>query len=817
MLKKSLKIGSILLLIFAMVAFIGCDNSSSGTEPDDTPDTPVGPDNPDPPDGPDVPPPVETVTGVSIDPGSLEILAGEKYLFTAVVSGTAADKTVKWSVAVADADYYNVKEDGTTISDRKGAGYLVIDGGQTAGTILTVTAVSNADPSKSAEATVKVVKPGPRLAWTPNFISVTAVGEEGTIDEDAISTGRLLDIYGKDIRIFDGEYIEGQHYYIRRVDNLNNSVQGGTVTVMGSADEGTITVTLNGQVLGDKGPIGVTLYQSVLEGADVSEIDLEASELVYNVTSDLLITGLGSVTDFAVPLKGSVAPTTVTTPVSMTGTVTWTGLTSGEYTHRTPAVATVTLRPATGYKFYTLGISESTVKARFANGSPEVAILTNSSSTLKFTLTYTISVKTIMGTATGVDYVLANFGTYLGDLVVSGLVEHNHEAPVTLRVLGESPYYNLNQPVEWTGLTGKNFFGGKVAVATITIPAKPGYTFEGTDLKVSDHLVGPSGTPPTNKVFNIGSPAGDIISAGDSLVFTLSYYVPKYPITREDITLNVSGKLPVPVVGQSPVTNLTVSKNSPFTGGSGSITWTGLSTNNKFTTRAPKATVTLLAKDGYEFSASAFPVGSSLSNGDIALIASDQEVTFNLGNKLVVEVTFGAPPETVSILGVPGIGWPTDNIHLTSVAALTLTSSEGLQIEKLGTGATDSTFAWTGGIQTSGTPPSVTYAINYGSGSGKLYAEVVLKPRAGFTFAGFATSDANKTKIKELFTMNGITEPESVTLTINGNNLEIDLVYPIARKLVTQSKVAWQGSISNLPGSIKHLEAAIVPTAAILS
>jgi hypothetical protein len=808
MLKKSLKIGSILLLIFAMVAFIGCDTGSDDTDPEETPVGPgPGPDDPNVP-----PPPVETVTGVTITEATQEMLAGEKFRFKAEVSGTAADKTVKWSVAIADVDYENVKEDGTTITDNKGAGELVIDGGQKPGTILTVTAVSNADPSQFAESTVKVVKPGPRLAWTPNFIPVSAVGEEGTIDEDAISTGRLLEIYGKDIRIFDGEYIEGQHYSLRRVDNLNNSIQGGTVTVTGSADEGTITVTLNGNVIGDKGPVGVTLFQSVLEGADAAEIDLEASELVYNVTSDLLITSLSAVSDFAEPLKGSTAPTTVTTPASMTGTVTWTGLTSGEYTHRTPAVATITLRAAAGYKFYTLGISESTIKSKFANGSPEVAILTKSSGTLKFTLTYTIKVKTINGTLTGDDYVLANFGTYLGDLVVEGLVEHNHEAPTTLRVLGESPYYNLDKPVEWTGLTGKNFFGGKVAVATITIPAKPGYTFEGTDLKIYDHLVGRlSANPPTDRVFDIGSPAGDIISAGDSLVFTLSYYVPKYPIIRTDITLNVSGKLPVPVIGQSPVTNLTVSKNAPFTGGSGSVVWSGLSTNNKFTTRSPKATVTLLAKDGYEFStgAAGFPVGQTLANGDVALIATSQTVTFNLGNKLVVEVLFGEPPETVNILALPGLVWPANNIHGTP-AVTPVTSSEGLQIKEIGGGADNSEFEWTGGLDGSSN-------IHYGSGSGKLYATAVLKPKDGFTFAGLATSDANKTKITEIFTMNGITEPESVVLTIDGNYLVIDLVYPIAQRTVAPGKVAWQGTISNLPSNVIHLGTVRVPTGDILT
>jgi hypothetical protein len=790
-----------LLLIFAMAAFIGCSNGTTDDDPLDDPVVPVDPVDPvdptDPVDPVDPNPPV-TVTGITIDPANLEILAGGRHLFKAVVSGTAADKTVKWSVAIADEDYNNVKEDGTTISDNKGAGLLVIDAGQYWGTILTVTATSNADPSFFAEATVTVVKPGPRLSWTPNNISVTAVGEEGSIDEDGTSVGRLLDIFGKDIRVFDGEYIEGEHYYIRRVDNLNNSIQGGTVSVIGSADEGTITVTLNGNVIGDKGPIGITLYPSVLEGTDASVIDFDGpgAELVFNVTSDQLITSLSSLNDYVVPLNGS-APRFAgnTVSPSMTQTVTWAGLSSGAYTHRSPAVATITLSASAGYRFYIKepnGIKESTILAKFQNGAPEVKILAKSSSTLKFTLTYTIAVKTIVvGTPASLDYVSTVFRTYLRDMIATDLVNHNKEAPVTLWQVTESPLYSLNQPVVWTGLTGKNFFGGRSATATITIPAKPGYTFEGTNITIGN-LVGPA----VDAVFKEGTPAGEIISAGDSLVFTLTYYVPKADITTADIASNVSGKLPVPVIGATPVSNLTVNKNASFTGGSGAVTWTGLSINNKFAAdRAPTATVTLLAKDGYKFADALIGGTTTLTQGDIA-VTGTATVTFNLGNKLEVEIEFTRPATAINVITLGGkTGLPGSLVHGTNIAA-NVTASEGAQIYEIGS-SPYSTFAWTDGK--TGTDMNYSATLSH-----TLTAEVVLKPKVGYTFAGVNISNTIRDYYRNFFAI-GTTLP-SATLVVNGNDLQITLVYPIARKLVLNAGLTFTGGTTGInSGDIEHL------------
>jgi hypothetical protein len=425
-----------------------------------------------------------------------------------------------------------------------------------------------------------------------------------------------------------------------------------------------------------------------------------------------------------------------------------------------------------------------------------VAILTNQSKLLKFTLTYNIEVKTITARTSGDDYVLANFDEYLTDFIVKDLVNHNQEAPVTLRTKKESPFYSLDRAVEWRGLTGKNFFGGKTAEATITIPAKPGYTFEGTDITISD-LIGDATTP---KVFNESSPAGEITKAGDELVFTLAYYVKKSPISIDLIDANITEKLPVPVIGVGPVTNLRVNKNAPFTGGSGAITWAGLSTTNKFiSTSVPRATVTLLAKDGYEFEDTIkdIPLTSNwaFDEGEISVVGS-QRVAFNLGNKLVVTVNYGSVNTTVDTIYVgafTGSSWPGSLVHESS-SLTSVTSAGSLQIKPITTAPNDgnSKFEWVLGKNASSQPD---YKIAFG----KLHAKALLTPGTGYTFAGLQLNDTIKSRIKDVFKIGTIT-PEIIPV-IKGNNLEIDLVYSIERNTtsgISGPNIFVKGSMTTL-------------------
>jgi hypothetical protein len=783
MLKKSLKFGSMLLLIFAMAtfAFIGCSNGTTD-DPLDEPVVPVDPTDPtdpvkpvDPTDPVDPVDPPIVITGITIDPASLEMLAGERYLFKAVVSGSAADKTVKWSVAIADEDFYNIKEDGTTIIDNKGAGMLTIDAGQYWGTTLTVTATSNADPSVYGEATVKVVKPGPRLAWTPPTRSVTTDVDGEIVDDDDVttSTGRLLDIAGKNITIFDGEYIEGEHYYIRRVDNLNQTLEGGVVTVTGSADEGTITVVLEGPIQGLRGHIGVTLYPAALEGDDASIIDLDTSELVYTVTANNLITGLGDRLDIDTPLRGDVTVSTLTatpnadtnyTP-SYTGAITWTGTPGGQYTHRSSAVASFVLQPASGYSFYTFGINESTIKAKFRNGSPEISNVSVSSSRISFTATYTIKAMVIGKTNVAYESVNAELGNKIKDLFLAGMVTHTREVQPGLWINGESPYYNLDRPLEWTGVSGKTFVGGRTAVATVTIPAKAGYTFEGTDIDpayLRAIFLQPTANPP----------AVEILSAGDSLVFTLSYYVPKTDITQAMLKANVSEKLPIPNTTISAKTKLGLSKNPPFV--AAAVTWTGLAAQNKFV-KSPTAnviaTIKLTAKEGYQFDTASLNTGMGLSADDVA-VNGTAKVEYNLSTSLEITVTYNNATilqvlDTGVLTGLTPV-LPSNLIHDTASTA----SISG------GTNLGTSTIVWTEGVDTG--------KLDY-TETGKLKGTVTLVPGTGYTFDSFSSSTAFQNSLRALFPIGGTQPaispaPKASTPIAGVSNLVFTVEYTLSPK-----------------------------------
>jgi hypothetical protein len=798
MLKKSLKIGSLLLLIFAMAAFVfvSCDSGSTDNEPDDTPVV-VDPDKPDEPD-PDEPT-VETVTGVTITPPTEDILAGREYLLQAAVSGTASDKTVSWEVALADTDLSHDLEDGTFIVLYRGAGRLKIDGGQVPGTVLTITARSNADPSVSGSLTVTVMKPGPRLSWTPNQIPVkTAANGDITNDESlpASSIGRLLDIYGKDITISDAEYIEGQHYSVRRVDNLNQRIEGGSVTVTGNPDEGTITVELSGPLIGLKGPIGVTLHPEVFGGADASLIDLEGpgAELIFNVTSDLLITSLNSLTTMAKPVNGMVAatkadlapivPASVTNDITSDGKVkvaiAWTGLSANLYTHRNEAVAKVTLTAQGDYRFYPSAISESTVSAKFGGGSVSNYIPTDTK--LSFTLTYKITAQTI-------NLADLNNGAgeadddYLGGLLIDSMIEnfkvkHNEEPPAGLRVLKESLKYSLDRPVVWSGpgVNGKTFVGGKLAEAKITIPAKPGYTFDGTDI---------TGLNLVSRIFPLGSPAGDIISVGDELVFTLTYNVKKGVITDAIIGANITTKLPVAVVGNTATNkDIVFNKLAPFTG---SLSWSGVTSSKFVAGQNALAIITLQASDGYEFNP-AIVNNTNITPGNIAIRGTIPNTTdvINTGTKLVIKVT-ETPIKFVESVAPGGpLSFEDGSLtHGETIVDVDITA--GPQI----TG--ESTFAWV--------IPVSEGTIDYNATSdNRVYALLTLAPVDGYTFGGISITQDLKNLIATNYALLD-KKPEVVAVTTDGENLVVDLKYQITKARLVPATVADDDFVSNFEGA----------------
>ena len=97
-----------------------------------------------------------TITGVTVDPATATVEAGETQQFTAEVEGTGdVSKEVTWSVSGSNA--------GTTISEN---GLLTVATDETAAT-LTVTATANGDGITSATATVTVTQPDPDEPWNP--------------------------------------------------------------------------------------------------------------------------------------------------------------------------------------------------------------------------------------------------------------------------------------------------------------------------------------------------------------------------------------------------------------------------------------------------------------------------------------------------------------------------------------------------------------------------------------------------------------------------------------------------------------------------
>jgi hypothetical protein len=649
------------------------------------------------------------------------------------------------------------------------------------------------------------VEPGARLFWSPTGgIAVSIDNTTGDIITDSealIANGRLLEIYGKDIQILEGDYVEGEHYTVRRVDALNQRVEGGVITVTGIPDEGIISVTLAGPVYGNKGPIGVTLLPSVLTGADAGEIDLAGpgAELLFNITANTLISSLSALPDLKTPLTGVEAQedligsfiTGTTTPL-IRGKITWKGLSGTQYTHRTQAVATVAITPASGYQFdiSDTGITEAAIKGKFKAGSPVVALAgAPGSGKITVSLTYNITampIKTVVETDPETDKDISALFNLAGALKDPGLIVdkgliHGQEAPTALRAAVASPYYSVDRPVVWKeGLSGKFFFGGYTAVAEVTLPAKPGYTFEGTNItNASLQLL--FATESLKDLNGDGDGNGDIVpaveitSAADSLVFTLSYNVPKTEITAEDVKKNVT-PLPSPAVNTKPAASLATNKLGPIVDKS-TVTWTGVSGASFASGQTPGATVTLVAKPGYEFAGDI-----DLNPADIAPGATAVGEA-NYGDKLVLSIAFttgtvvGIGTDDL-VLGALNLGVSFLHADDTVLGDIDIEFAGGTKIEPVDVGK--SSFDWGDGLDGDG---KADYALN----GGKVNATVVLKAKPGYTFATApVTNAAFKTKLAEALTIPGNAAPSIVDVSVDNDDLEINLQYAITEVLLTE-------------------------------
>ncbi|GHU24300.1 hypothetical protein FACS1894172_10450 [Spirochaetia bacterium] len=178
------------------------------------------------------------------------------------------------------------------------------------------------------------------------------------------------------------------------------------------------------------GGSSIPITDGILTGActipGAIEIDVKGSSgytTTYTVTFAQVINALGTITDITAPVHdGGSATATIPAGTGYTGTFAWTsglsGGTSGTYVYGTSAEATVTLTAETGYTFTGMtAIDAAAIRAKFSN-SPTVANISNTGTSLSFTLTYTVAEATaipgsvsITGTAKWNQVLTADIGS----------------------------------------------------------------------------------------------------------------------------------------------------------------------------------------------------------------------------------------------------------------------------------------------------------------------------------------------------------------------------------------------------------------------
>jgi hypothetical protein len=291
-----------------------------------------------------------------------------------------------------------------------------------------------------------------------------------------------------------------------------------------------------------------------------------------------------------------------------------------------------------------------------------------------------------------------------------------------------------------------------------------------------------------------GTPAAEVISTGDSLVFTLSYFVPSTQITKNDVKLQIPTKLPAPVEGDSVTTKLTVGASAPFT--AGSVTWAGLAQKNKFSAgEAPVVTIVLNAKEGYEFlsdgSGDTLASRTNLTAGDISENGTAR-VDYNLGNKLEITVSYAAAAllQKVSgdlLLTKSGSNLPASLTHGESVSSAPSVASTNSDIGS-------ATFKWAGGF--SGATGSEIIDIR--EDGGKLTAEITITPASGYTFKGFGLTANAKSDIAAVFPIGRAPTVSSVVGTVDAGSADliVTLVYSgISKAVPTVGTSSLEGSL----------------------
>jgi hypothetical protein len=641
MIKKSLKAGSIIVLLFSLLFFIGCSNGTTDTEPDtDTP--PVV----NPPDTPVVEP---RVTRVTVLPGDIEVGRGESYTFTAQVEGVGAyDPTVTWTldpVAAGEEPLLN-----TAISPR---GKLTLDAGLHVGREVRVVATAG---GVSGLAAVTVAPEGPYFTWEPGRVKV-AVGSTivATLGDPVYGYLRGYSHAEKDIRLRVGLLEEGVDYsvtYENGVSGARPTTTNPILQVVGTTTpyEGIVValdasrITLLDPTL--TGIIRVTMLPGAFFGSDRAELNPGRTSLVIEVSDHRAIDSLAGIDIYfdgnEGPMQGAHARKGIHSDPSnpiftlippftslASHSVYWDYLSvAGNFAKQAdkPLVASVTLKAATATYFLksfdAAAISNST---SFNKGSPKVDNIEVSADgqTLTFDLTYDVYAKILKDTgATSGDIQLKDAPGFVANsygfspLVGAEPLTHRNSAPVL--IFAENNYFDAK--LEWGG-TGieaatetkpasfKTTRPNKlIAEAKITLTPKIGYTFEGTDLTFEDFTDG-------GRVFGDQTPTGTLVrgEGEGTLVLTLKYTVVEKVLGAADINaVNLEKLIARPITGKSVgITGIGESvfkatDASPYTA---QVAWDpGMQTTyyrfNEADAATTFANITLTAKEGFIFDVS---------------------------------------------------------------------------------------------------------------------------------------------------------------------------------------------------------------------
>jgi hypothetical protein len=381
-----------------------------------------------------------------------------------------------------------------------------------------------------------------------------------------------------------------------------------------------------------KGYIKINLEQTALFGNDKDLMQANRHILTLEVTDGRAITTLSGLEmnwktpDVNRPTQGD------DIPVALDGasgyalvSLTWDTKTYNNLFYKvkdTPVKATVKLRAEPDRYFLgSIGPEDIQTVTSFTDGAPEVSdiLVSDDGKTLQFVLSYDVfALALIKGTAVLGASIQINLDNYLEDLF-EDQPEHRDPLP-PVKVLLNS-YFEVEGSVDkvWSGSVDKEkgyFVGVKGdpkarATATITLLPKVGYTFDGTDLVITD-FVG-SGKP-----IDIDNAAtlGETLTNGPegSLILTIVYEIEEKVIDPNDTIAdyfnpNYLTRIARPLVGK-PVrvgtpnavsTDFVATEDSPYTG---TVAWeTGSDpfVRGKFGDSGVTATVTLVPKPGYKF------------------------------------------------------------------------------------------------------------------------------------------------------------------------------------------------------------------------